>query len=297
MTSRAVEITERMAAMARAGSSVRGALVRLPERVAEPGGDVDAVAARARLGGSIAHSTRPLEPAYGVSFPRFVRCLEAGSVAGSDWGRELDDVAASIRDREAHDRAAVVSGAGAALSARTIAFLPLLMLPLALGKLSDPIVAVSVVVGLALGYSGYRWLMRIVPRAPDEDPAACFLDEVAGSLAAGMHVDRALRDAASRRSSMRPLVKKVDLGARWVDVLSDGFPAVGEALTDIATGVPVETSLRRAAREIRGARAQAFHHEVERAPVKMIVPLVCCILPSFILVAIVPLMRGLTDIA
>ena len=96
---------------------------------------------------------------------------------------------------------------------------------------------------------------------------------------------------------MSRLVKKADLGARLMDVVSEELPAVGETLKDAATGIPTAASLRRAAAELRRTRAQAFQREVERAPVKMIVPLVCCILPSFVLVAIVPLMRGLTDIA
>lgn len=86
------------------------------------------------------------------------------------------------------------------------------------------------------------------------------------------------------------------MGATWREVTAEPLPAIARALSDAAaTGAPVASTLRRTADEIRRDVAHAFERKVERAPIKMVVPLVCCILPSFVLVAIVPLLRGLAQ--
>ena len=295
MTSSTAEICERLAALGRAGYPVRRALESLPDRMADPDRAVVAAARRAALGCPLVMCVEPLAPVLGADYDRFARCIDSAG-SGSDWARDFDDVAAAIRDRYARERAAAISGAGATLSARTIAFLPFLLLPVALRQLSDPAVAISVAAGLVLGCCGYRWLRRIVPAPPADGLVAGLADEVAASLDAGIALDEALRDAAGRRKELRPLVRRVALGCRWVDLLLDHAPPVGRALQDAAaTGVPIATSLRRTATEIRREAAQAFERDVERAPIRMVVPLVCCILPSFLLVAIVPLLRGLAQ--
>ena len=295
MTSSAVEVCERLAALGRAGYPVRQALKSMPDGRANPNRDVVTAARRAALGCSLGQCAEPLARVFGPDFDRFVRCIDSAG-SGGDWARGLDDVAAAIRDRHARERAAAISGAGATLSARMIAFLPLLLLPVALKQLSDPAVVVSVAAGLVLGYCGYRWLLRIVPVPPADGLVAGFADEVAASLSAGIALDEALRDSAGRREELRPLVRKVALGGRWADLLLDHAPPVARALEDTAaTGVPIAISLRRTATEIRREAAQVFERDLERAPTRMVVPLVCCILPSFLLVGIVPLLRGLAQ--
>jgi tight adherence protein B len=290
-----VEICERLAALGRAGHPLRRALESVPDRMADPHSAAVAAARRATLGCPLGVCVESLANDFGPDFERFARCIDSAG-SGGDWARDLDDVAITIRDRQARERAAAISGAGATLSARTIAFLPFLLLPVALKQLSDPAVAASVASGLVLGYCGYRWLLWIVPAPPSDGLVAGLADEIAASLSAGIALDEALRDASGRRRELRPLVRKVDLGGRWVDLLLDHAPPIGRALEDAtATGVPIATSLRRTATEIRREAAQAFERDVERAPIRMVVPLVCCILPSFLLVAIVPLLRGLAQ--
>lgn len=295
MTNSAVEICERLAALGRAGYPLRTALESVRDRLADPDRAVVAAARRAALGFPLGVCAEPLAMVFGPDFDRFARCIDSAG-SGGDWARDLDEVAAAIRDRQARERAAAISGAGATLSARTIAFLPFLLLPVAVKQLSDPAVAASVATGLVLGYCGYRWLLRIVPAPPTDGLVAGLADEVAASLSAGIALDEALCDAVGRRKELRPLVRKVALGGRWVDLLLDHASPIGRALEDAAaTGAPIATSLRRTATEIRREAAQAFEKDVERAPIKMVVPLVCCILPSFLLVAIVPLLRGLAQ--
>jgi tight adherence protein B len=290
------EICERLATLARAGFSPRQALIELPDRIEAQEERARSVARRARLGYPLARCLDPFAELFEDHLPRLRRCLGSSAVTGADWARELDDLAEAIRDRAARQRDASVAGAGATLSARTIASLPFLMLPIAVKQAGDPAVAICIGLGLALGVAGYRWLTRIVPPPPADDPMATLADELAASVSAGMSLDGALRDAASRRNELAKAVRKVDLGGRWITVLSVEAGEIAGAVRDaLATGVPVETSLRRRALEIRRRDAQAFEERVQRVPIRMVVPLVTCILPSFVLVAIVPLLRGLAQ--
>ena len=291
-----IDLCRRLATLARAGYSPREALIELPGRLEAPDDRAISVTRRARLGYSLPLCLQPFAASFGDHHPRLVRCLASTAATGADWARELDDLAEAIKDKTARDRDASVAGAGATLSARTIAALPFLMLPIVVKQADDPAVAICIGLGLALGYAGYRWLTRIVPPAPADDPMATLADELAAAVSAGLSLDGALREAASRRDELARAVRKVDLGGRWAGVLSEDAGEIATAVQDaMATGIPVETSLRRRAQEIRQRNAQAFEEQVQRAPIRMVVPLVTCILPSFVLVAIVPLLRGLAQ--
>jgi tight adherence protein B len=291
-----IEICHRLATLARAGLSPRQALIELPGRLEAADDRAISVARRAKLGYPLPLCLQPFAAVLEGDHPRLVRCLGSTAATGADWARELDELAEAIKERAARYRDASVAGAGATLSARTIAALPFLMLPIALKQADDPAVAICIALGLALGYAGYRWLVGIVPPAPSDDPMATLADELAAAVSAGLSLDGALREAASRRDELARAVRKVDLGGRWVSVLSTEAGEIGRAVQDaMTTGVPVETSLRRRAQEIRHRNAQAFGERVQRAPIRMVVPLVTCILPSFVLVAIVPLLRGLAQ--
>ena len=291
-----IEICQRLATLGRAGYPPRQALIELPNR-SGPGDDrAISAARRALLGVSLPRCVEPFGALFGDHHPRFVRCIGSSAATGANWARELDDLAEEIKERDALDRDATVAGAGATLSARTIAALPFLMLPIAVKQAVDPAVAICMALGLALGFAGYRWLTRIVPTAPADDPMATLAVELAAAVSAGLSLDGALREAATRRDELARAVRRVDLGGRWVDVLTTEAGEIARAVQDaMATGIPVELSLRRRAQEIRHRNAQAFEERVQRAPIRMVVPLVTCILPSFVLVGIVPLLRGLAQ--
>jgi tight adherence protein C len=55
-------------------------------------------------------------------------------------------------------------------------------------------------------------------------------------------------------------------------------------------GSPVANQLRRLARDVRDERRLRDEERARRAPVAMLFPLVLCILPAFVLAAVVPAM-------
>ena len=289
-----IEVCDRLVALGRAGYGVRSALIELPARTQVADGSLVSVGRRASMGAPIGLCLEPLAGLFGPDLPRLSACL--ASTSGTNWARALEELSASIRERNEAERAAAVAGAGATLSARTIAFLPLLMLPVAVRQLADPLVATSILLGLALGAAGYRWLVRVIPSPSPDDPMAVLADDLGALLRTGLSLDAALRTAVSTRPFLTRALRRADLGAPWPVALASDAPPIASAIADAErTGSPVCDVLRRTASVIRSDAQQRFERRVERAPVKMVVPLVCCILPSFVLVAIVPLLRGLAQ--
>lgn len=291
-----VVICERLASLARSGYAVRGALLELPRRIEAYDGAVVAAARRASLGAPIASCLDPLVPHFGDTLPELRACLEGSASSGTNWATAVEDIAASIRERRCLKRSAEVAGAGATLSARIIAALPLLMAPIGLRQISDEIVAVSIGLGVLLGVAGYRWLVRVVPRPPADDQRAVIADEVAASVEAGWPLGPAFdRALASREGFARPS-RLAHLGTPWATALSRDLPALAVAIADAErTGTPTARSLRRTAASLRQQSKQDFERDVQRTPVRMVLPLVLCCLPAFVLVAIVPLLRGLAQ--
>lgn len=131
------------------------------------------------------------------------------------------------------------------------------------------------------------------------------IDVVRLGLSAGLSFDAALEIFCAHRST--PLAKRLDrarlswqmgmgsredelLGAaRDLDVraLETFAVAVGQAL---ALGAPLAESLAAQGREIRAAHRAAVEREIERAPVKLLIPTGTLILPALLLSILGPLL-------
>ncbi|MGH2754454.1 MAG: hypothetical protein ACRDLB_08460 [Actinomycetota bacterium] len=296
MSATAVGVCERLATLARSGYTIRGALIEVPARIDKTDAAVTAASRRAALGAPIEDCVAALEPLFGASCPQLAACLGVSRDNGTDWAERVDDLAAFLRARNERAAAAATAGAGATLSARTIAVLPLLLIPVLMREIDEAFVALSVAAGVALGYAGYRWLMHIVPVPPDDPRAAVLAASIAASLDAGTSVDRAIRHGAAGDPQLDLVARLVELGAPWTIALARVVPELAGPLRDVRlAGLPVRDAFERAAALVRDDSAREFSRHVARAPVKMVVPLVCCILPSFVLIAIVPLVRGLAQ--
>jgi pilus assembly protein TadC len=57
-------------------------------------------------------------------------------------------------------------------------------------------------------------------------------------------------------------------------------------------GSPAGASLDRIMADLRHARRQRAAERVQRLPVLLLFPLVCCILPAFVLLTVLPLALG-----
>lgn len=124
------------------------------------------------------------------------------------------------------------------------------------------------------------------------------------AVGSGMTVHLAI-DAVSVRCDgvvgerLREVRRRILLGQRLheaLDALVDlGDPAIGLTRALIASesdGAPLAPSLDQVAAEARLHRRRAAEEAARRLPVKLLFPLVACILPAFLLLTVVPLLGG-----
>jgi tight adherence protein C len=125
------------------------------------------------------------------------------------------------------------------------------------------------------------------------------------AIASGLTVPLAV-DAVVRRSD-GPLVEElalaldeVALGSRLGDALHDVPARAGEVTRPLVAalvasdryGAPLAEALARLATEVRADRRRRAEEAARKVPVKMLFPLVCCVLPAFGLLTLAPLIAG-----
>jgi tight adherence protein C len=73
--------------------------------------------------------------------------------------------------------------------------------------------------------------------------------------------------------------------------LGDRAAALGHVLVDhLRYGVPLVPALERLGLELRLDRRRRAEEEARRVPVRLLAPLLCCVLPAFGLLTVVPLL-------
>ena len=168
----------------------------------------------------------------------------------------------------------------------------------------------SFVMTAVLGAAGFTLpnflLGRRVASARAEASAAApdLLDAVAVCVTAGLSPRTALERAGAvvRGPLARELEaarRQVALGTQWRSALRGvadrtGLPELRRLSITLERserlGSPVADQLRRLARDVRNERRLRDEERARRAPVAMLFPLVLCILPAFVLAAVVPAM-------
>lgn len=187
-----------------------------------------------------------------------------------------------------------------------------LLLGLMLGWGTGPLVAIAIV-GAAAGYSapnmylyqkGYDRTAQMQKTLPDA------LDLLTISVEAGLGFDSALAQVA--RNTEGPLalefarvLQEMQIGMGRANALR----ALGErsTLPDLRSfasamvqadsfGIPVGQVLRVQAEEIRVKRRQRAEEQAQKVPVKILLPLMACILPALFIVVIGPGVIGLVGV-
>jgi pilus assembly protein TadC len=150
-----------------------------------------------------------------------------------------------------------------------------------------------------------RWIKGLVPSAVMQEDAVAFVAESAAAfLEGGAPLGVAL--AASASAAPRTLSNELErcrrltrLGWTWPRALGtsqhEGLTAMSGVLNrSAALGLPAAPPLKWFALTRRERARMALDRALRRAPVLMVIPLAVCVLPSFVLLAIVPFLRGLS---
>ena len=298
-----------LAALLRTGFTTREALVRWSAQAPESlRPDLERLRRRLLLGETVESAVLGLGEALGDDAASVATVLAVHARLGGDAGRMLDRLAQAIEVRRAGLESARAAAAGATLSARLVASLPFAFVPLAplaRAPLFDAVGLALLGLGISLGAMGMVWMSRLVPRPPlSEDGAALVADLAATVLAEGASVPQAF-DLISRHAPPGlaiPLGRArriAALGATWPQALQRTGESELDALATTVgwaqrSGLPVARALEQLAARRRGELAIAFDRCVRRGPVLMVLPLVTCVLPSFLLLGLAPFLRTLS---
>lgn len=299
MTASSAALTA-LAALLKSGLSLRQALLAWPDELT---GDhrVEAreVVRRLELGhpvkSAVAASSLAwlLQPAFSVHL-----------ATGVDLVAWLERIVADREETAGALKAARGAAAGATLSGRMVAGLPLLFIPLtpmSRAPLTDPVGLAMLAVGVILAVVGLRWIDRLLPRPPEEDAGAELAVLLAAMLRAGLPVAGALELASGHPGASSSLLRarrSVALGATWHQALTEAGGDCASLAASLGRaqrfGSSVADALESHAAGRRAELKRQFEEKMKRAPVLMVVPLACCILPAYGLLALGPFLRSMS---
>jgi tight adherence protein C len=144
-----------------------------------------------------------------------------------------------------------------------------------------------------------RRLLALAADLPD------VVDLLVLAVGSGLTVRLALARVACRSpgplaAELRRACDEAALGRRLADALDDLPARAGEAVRPLVAalvaseryGAPLAASLERLADEVRRDRRRRAEEAARKVPVKLLFPLVCCTLPAFALLTVVPLVAS-----
>ena len=124
-------------------------------------------------------------------------------------------------------------------------------------------------------------------------------------VGAGLPVGRALHEAVSRTSgpaseALADALARTRRGASLADAIEglrpvlgdEGRPLVAALVASVRHGAPVGPALEAAAVDLRTRARRRAEVRARKVPIRMLFPLVTCILPAFILLSVVPMVGG-----
>ncbi len=236
-----------------------------------------AVGAPHRLGGVGRPAGRPSGPGPVTRLGGFVR----------RWGRGRSDVDGSVGGRwpGLEDRTV---GWAVLVVAAAVVVMPVVALPAGGAVVARP-----------------WWRRRVAERRRIEAVAAelpWLAALVRIGVGAGLPVGRALEEAARRgrgpaAAAVLEAVERTARGGSLADAVDglrvpfgeDGRPLVAALTASIRHGAPIGQALDAVSADLRLRARRRAEVRARRVPVRMLFPLVTCILPAFVLLSVVPL--------
>jgi len=226
--------------------------------------------------------------------------------------RSLAVGARILRQRRAlHDEARLAT-AQVRASMQALTALPMIVLAIlvciddgARSAVLRPLGIAITLVGIGANVLGWRWLRRMyVAAVAGDDVVPDVLDELSLHVAAGRSPARALLDVAETHTAAGTFLQSVrddvHRGALVSDVMrrrrSELDPQRTGWVDDIVDaereGFPLARLLEHLAGAARDERRLGVQRRLRTLSVRVTLPLVTCVLPAFVLLAIVPMIAG-----
>lgn len=157
----------------------------------------------------------------------------------------------------------------------------------AVEQIMTPIGALLMGAGVLFLIGGVAWGLAMIKSLTDQDELAGFeLDLLWVALAGG----------STPEEAKRIVVHSVDLfRVEWIDLGS--FSNTGAATrmlqTSADSGAPIKDLVEQSSDREREHGLQTLEEGAEKLAIRILIPLGVCILPSFILIGVIPVMLGL----
>jgi tight adherence protein B len=232
--------------------------------------------------------------------------LESAMLHGNFVPSALDHASSVLRDHAACKAELAVAASQAQLSARLLSMLPFILLGGAItvssqfrSSLWSPIVLCPLLAGVLLNRIGWRWITSLIARAVHDEPND--IGQLTEHLCVSLRTGLSMTLACERWRSVSPM------GSSVADLISAGAP-LEEALLPLASmhpitgknlghtiveaerdGLPILETVIRLATDHRNERRRQIDTRIRQLPTRLSIPLVLCVLPSFLLLSVAPL--------
>jgi tight adherence protein B len=233
--------------------------------------DTATIAAALKAGMSPSEVRKRFEPS-----PLASKTLELCQSVGAPPVLALERVAEVETSWEVASAELELAASGPKSSAKLVTLLPLVVLlgaqflGLRVFNSPGPFLLGSLGLGLALLYGGWLWSKRILEKAAvsKSDPGAA-LDALSATLAAGLPTAQAYREVEARFGQVPTLPELNHLSSQ--------------------TGLALSKLVLAEADRLRLEVRVSAHKHIRQAGVKLMWPLGLLVLPSFVLLAVIPL--------
>jgi tight adherence protein B len=244
-------------------------------------------------GHSVSASLASLARDRGASWRSLSAAWGIATTSGAPLAPALESFAQSLRDRSAAERDIAVALAGPRATARVVLLLPAVALGLALllgvdlgAALTHPVGAVSIAAGVLLALLARSWTRRMLRRAAPPPPTIGLeLDLLAVAAGGGGSPEAA-------RRLVQSVLDAADLAPAPTCGDADDTAAVLVELSR-RSGAPLASLARAEATQARLRARDEARRTAEDLGVRLMLPLGACVLPSFLLIGIVPMLVGL----
>ena len=235
---------------------------------------------------------------------RLFLLLQHSLVQGVFIASALEQSAALLREDARHHSDVVAASAQARSSARILTLLPfavLLLLFLTSSSTRREITTLPVLVvltfGIAFNRMGWLWVQQLVKRSAlsRTSIASQLSEKVVVSLRAGVSLRQSIENWALKNDPA--LFHGLSTGQPLSQALRDfsqEHDSDAQLLTEILIdaerdGLPVIDTIHRLSSEMQSRRRHASEVRMRQLPTKLAMPIVFCILPSFIFLTVIPL--------
>jgi Flp pilus assembly protein TadB len=235
---------------------------------------------------------------------RFFEFLRISLAQQAFIPQALEQAADLIREEFRHHQDITTATAQARSSASLLTFLPFIVLALLLnssqsvrqGALTTPFV-LTIAIGITINRIGWWWIQQMVhkSRMSTTDLSSSMAQRLCISLRAGvsLHVAIEAWAAESEPSLYQALLRGDSLSTALHDFIhrhSDESHHLVQILLEAdRDGLPLVHTISQLSLEMRTHRNHQSDIKVRQLPTKLTLPIVLCVLPSFIFLTVIPI--------